>query len=111
MTLPDTLTFSDAAIPEVTRATTAVNPFIDAVKSLVRTDRALTFTVDGPADTNAADGNLALKQALRKLSLAGLENGVTVAKRFEQVGSKSAPQVRITFWTRERIARKAKTAE
>ena len=89
------LQFEDVAIPKTTRSS-APNPFLVVVGTLVGTSRALALRIDTPDDK-------ALGKTLRLLAIAGdaQEPQVSVRKRVE--ASEDGKTALVTFWVTDRI--------
>ena|SRR6185369_13220754 len=89
-----TIQFEDAIRPE--KITRVVNPFTEVVASMVGSDAAKAFTVP------QAD----VAKSRRQLTEAAHAANVTVRTIFADPDNKG--NVKITFWTVERITRKPK---
>jgi hypothetical protein len=89
-----TIQFEDAIRPE--KVTRVVNPFTEVVASMVGSDAAKAFTVP-QADVS---------KSRRQLTEAAHAANVTVRTIFADPDK--AGNVKITFWTVERITRKPK---
>lgn len=98
-------TFGDAAVPAVTRKSTAVNPLLDVCKSIAETMKDGRSTVAKTVNSANAEQTKKIK---RWLALAGKEIGVTfrsVVDETKDAKGKVTGFV-VTFWAVERIEHK-----